>query len=157
MRVLGLTCSSSACGPNWSTFNQVHTKRRNRPTTTKLNNLVYIMYNKKLKLIYLRNRSSKKDKDLLITKNISSDDEWIANPNDEESTKVGDKELNLDVDEMANEIRGNLQLIDEGEDDFGDEDNEIGFDYGDRDGLNNYEYDHLPNDPNHISLDENND
>ncbi|KAK4834132.1 hypothetical protein QYF36_017480 [Acer negundo] len=40
-----------------------------------------------------------------------------------------------------------LQLIDEGEDDFGDEDNEIGFDDADGDGLNNFEYDHLPNDP----------
>ncbi|KAK2641076.1 hypothetical protein Ddye_022839 [Dipteronia dyeriana] len=44
---------------------------------------------------------------------------------------------------------GSLQLIDEDEDDFGDEDNEIGFDDVDgyEDGLNNYEYD-LPNDLN---------
>ncbi|KAK0605404.1 hypothetical protein LWI29_026340 [Acer saccharum] len=115
------------------------------------------MYNKKLKLRYLNNRSSKKDKDPLISKDLSSDDKWIANPNDEENTKVGDEELNLDVDEMANEIKGSLQLIDEGEDDFRDEDNKIGFDDGDKDGLNNYEYYHLLNDPNHISLDENGD
>ncbi|KAK1560546.1 hypothetical protein Q3G72_027925 [Acer saccharum] len=96
-------------------------------------------------------------------------DDWSdtrnrANPNDEESTEVGDEELNLEVDEMANEIGGSLQLIDggegegEGEDDFGDEDNEIGFDDVDgfQDGLNNYEYD-LPNDPNPNSVDENND
>ncbi|KAK4856961.1 hypothetical protein QYF36_023136 [Acer negundo] len=50
-----------------------------------------------------------------------------------------------------------LQLIDEGENDFGDEDNEIGFDDVDgfEDRLNNYEYD-LPNDPNPYSVDENN-
>ncbi|KAK3225072.1 hypothetical protein Dsin_004934 [Dipteronia sinensis] len=154
MRVPGLTCSSSACERNWSTFNQVHTKRRNRLSTTKLNSLVYIMYNKKLKLRYLQNRSSKKDDDPLINQDLPSDDEWIANPNDEESTKVGDEELNLDVDEMANEIRG--------EDDIGDEDNEIVFDDVDgfEDGLNNYEYDlPIPNDPNsnHNSVDENND
>ncbi|KAH6808014.1 hypothetical protein C2S51_029122 [Perilla frutescens var. frutescens] len=45
MKILGLTCSSSACERNWSTFNQVHTKRRNRLSTSKLNSLVYIMYN----------------------------------------------------------------------------------------------------------------
>ncbi|KAK3212305.1 hypothetical protein Dsin_017011 [Dipteronia sinensis] len=82
--------------------------------------LVYIMYNKKLKLRYLKNRSSKRDEDSLINQDIPSDDELIANPNDEESTEDGDEELNLDVDEMANKIRGSLQLIDEGEDDFGD-------------------------------------
>ena len=29
---------------------------------------------------------------------------------------------------MANEIRGSLQLVDEGKDDFGDADNDIGLD-----------------------------
>ncbi|KAK0607304.1 hypothetical protein LWI29_012889 [Acer saccharum] len=83
------------------------------------------MYNKKLKLRYLQNRSSKKDEDHFI--NLPSGNEWIANPNDEESIEVGDEERNLDVDEMANEIGGSLQLINECENDFGDEDNEIGF------------------------------
>ena len=46
-------------------------------------------------------------------------------------------------------------MIDGGKDDFGDEDNEIGLDDVDWDRLNNFEYDHLPNDPNPISLDEN--
>ena len=73
---------------------------------TKLNSLVYIMYNKKLKLRYLQNRSSKKDEDPLINQDLLSDDEWIANSNDEESTEVGDEELNLEVDEMTNEIGG---------------------------------------------------
>ncbi|TXG49418.1 hypothetical protein EZV62_025293 [Acer yangbiense] len=54
-------------------------------------------------------------------------------------------------------IRGSLKLIDGGKDDFGDEDNEIELDDVDGDGLNNFEYDHLPNDPNPISLDENDD
>lgn len=104
MRVLGLTCSSSACERNWSTFNQVHTKRRNRLTTTKLNSLVYIMYNEKLR--FRKNRSFKKDEDPLIHEDLSSNDEWIAEPNDEENTDGGDDELNWDVDEMTNELRG---------------------------------------------------
>ncbi|KAK4835794.1 hypothetical protein QYF36_014719 [Acer negundo] len=83
---------------------------------------------------------------------------YLKNFEQEKHQEVGDEELNLEVDEMANEIRGSLQLIDEGEDDFGDEDNKIRFDDVDgfEDGLNNYEYD-LPNDPNPNSVDENND
>ncbi|KAL6508787.1 hypothetical protein OROHE_021346 [Orobanche hederae] len=30
VRILSLTCSSPACERNWSTFNQIHTKKRNR-------------------------------------------------------------------------------------------------------------------------------
>lgn len=48
MKVLSLICSASACERNWSTFNQVHTKKRNRLSTSKMNSLVYIMYNKKM-------------------------------------------------------------------------------------------------------------
>ncbi|KAL5555963.1 hypothetical protein UlMin_038199 [Ulmus minor] len=96
MRILRLTCSSSACERNWSTFNQVHTKRRNRLTTTKLNSLVYIMYNKKLKLRYMKIRSTTKDEeDPLIDENLFSDDEWIGNPNDEEIIEKRDQEINL--------------------------------------------------------------
>ncbi|KAK1555954.1 hypothetical protein Q3G72_033838 [Acer saccharum] len=76
------------------------------------------------------------DEDSLINKDLSSDKEWIANPNDEESTAIHDEELNFDVDEIRDEY----------EDDFGVVENEIGFDDIDRDGLNNFEYDHLPND-----------
>lgn len=84
MKILGLTCSASACERNWSTFNQVHTKRRNRLTTKKLNSLVYIMYNKKLKDKHLKKQSRKDDVDPLIVEDVPSDDEWIADPNDED-------------------------------------------------------------------------
>ncbi|CAH9116630.1 unnamed protein product [Cuscuta europaea] len=70
VKILGLTCSSSACEQNWSTFNQVHTKRRNRLSTIKLNSLVFIMFNKNLK--FRKSRLQKKE-DNLIFKNISSD------------------------------------------------------------------------------------
>ncbi|KAL5544572.1 hypothetical protein UlMin_008356 [Ulmus minor] len=106
IRILGLTCSSSACERNWSTFNQVHTKRSNRLTTTKLNRFVYIMYNKKLKLRYMKIRLTTKDEeDPLIDENLFSDDEWIGNPNDEEIIEERDQEINLIVDEMSNDMR----------------------------------------------------
>ncbi|KAL5543777.1 hypothetical protein UlMin_007561 [Ulmus minor] len=85
VKILSLTCSASACERNWSTFNQVHTKRRNRLSTKKLNTLVYIMYNKRLKHKYLIAQSRKEDVDPLAleAKDLSSDDEWVANPNDD--------------------------------------------------------------------------
>ncbi|KAH6756958.1 hypothetical protein C2S53_009192 [Perilla frutescens var. hirtella] len=88
MKILGLTCSASACERNWSTFNQVHTKRRNRLSTNRLNSLVYIMYNKKLKLKFLKKQSRKVEEDPLIVEDVLSDDEWIANPNDDEDVSI---------------------------------------------------------------------
>ncbi|XLU98683.1 hypothetical protein S245_013023, partial [Arachis hypogaea] len=41
IRVLSLTCSSSGCERNWSAFEMVHTKRRNRLHQKKMNDLVY--------------------------------------------------------------------------------------------------------------------
>ncbi|XP_038680576.1 uncharacterized protein LOC119981502 isoform X1 [Tripterygium wilfordii] len=78
IKVLGLTCSSSACERNWSTFNQVHTKKRNRLTTKKMNDLVYILYNKKLKDRHLKLQEVTEDP--LVLDDIASDDEWVANP-----------------------------------------------------------------------------
>ncbi|WOL01049.1 hypothetical protein Cni_G09762 [Canna indica] len=47
--VLSLTCSSSGCERNWSGFEMVNTKKRNRLHQKKMNDLVYVMYNLKLK------------------------------------------------------------------------------------------------------------
>ncbi|PON47573.1 HAT, C-terminal dimerization domain containing protein [Parasponia andersonii] len=103
IRVLGLTCSSLTCERNWSTFNQVHTKRRNRLTTSRMNTLVYIMYNKKLKHKFLKAQSRKEKDDPLIVENVSSDDEWVTNPNDEddEETRMIDLDEAIDVEDAG--------------------------------------------------------
>ena len=66
IKFLGLTCSALGCECNWSTFNQVHTKKRNRLATMRMNNLVNIMYNKKLKDRHLRLKILAKDEDPLL-------------------------------------------------------------------------------------------
>ncbi|CAI9270467.1 unnamed protein product [Lactuca saligna] len=43
MRILSLTSSLSGCEKNWSTFEAVHMKKRNRLERNRLNNLVYII------------------------------------------------------------------------------------------------------------------
>ncbi|KAF0895686.1 hypothetical protein E2562_014305, partial [Oryza meyeriana var. granulata] len=48
-RILGLTCSSSGCERNWSDFEQVHSKRRNRLLHDRMSDLVFVKFNSRLK------------------------------------------------------------------------------------------------------------
>ncbi|KAL4374287.1 hypothetical protein AHAS_Ahas05G0166700 [Arachis hypogaea] len=48
IRVLSQTCSSSGCERNWSIFEHIHSKKRNRLEHQKLNDLVYVHYNLRL-------------------------------------------------------------------------------------------------------------
>jgi len=50
MKILSLTCSATGCERNWSTFDQVHTKRINRLEQQRLNALVYVKYNLQLEM-----------------------------------------------------------------------------------------------------------
>ena len=50
MRLVSQCCSSSECERNWSTFALLHTKVRNRLSHKKLNKLVYVNYNFRLRL-----------------------------------------------------------------------------------------------------------
>ncbi|XP_039048882.1 uncharacterized protein LOC120189745 [Hibiscus syriacus] len=49
IRLLSQTSSSSGCERNWSVFERIHTKRRNRLEHQRLNDLVYVTYNLRLK------------------------------------------------------------------------------------------------------------
>ncbi|XP_062212037.1 uncharacterized protein LOC133913009 isoform X2 [Phragmites australis] len=46
-RIVSLCASSSGCERNWSTFEFIHTKKRNRLEHKRLNDLVYVAYNRK--------------------------------------------------------------------------------------------------------------
>ncbi|XP_042012029.1 uncharacterized protein LOC121760424 [Salvia splendens] len=48
LKVLSLTCSASGCERNWSVFEQIHSKKRNRLEHQKMHDLVYVKYNQKL-------------------------------------------------------------------------------------------------------------
>ncbi|XP_035833408.1 uncharacterized protein LOC118482061 isoform X2 [Helianthus annuus] len=57
IRILSQTTSSSGCERNWSVFERIHTKRRNRLEYQRLNDLVYVHYN-----LLLQNRANQKNK-----------------------------------------------------------------------------------------------
>ncbi|RWV83433.1 hypothetical protein GW17_00054960 [Ensete ventricosum] len=50
IRVLSQTATSSGCERNWSTFALIHTKVRNRLSYRRLEKLVYVHYNMRLRL-----------------------------------------------------------------------------------------------------------
>nr|XP_017188130.2 uncharacterized protein LOC103432819 [Malus domestica]XP_028956194.1 uncharacterized protein LOC103432819 [Malus domestica] len=79
IRVLGLTCSASGCERNWSTFQMIHKKKRNRLEHKRLNALAYVKYN-----LALSERSLKRSGrcDPIVVEEIDSDDEWITERED---------------------------------------------------------------------------
>ncbi|XP_042472577.1 uncharacterized protein LOC122055277 [Zingiber officinale] len=74
IKVLSLTCSASGCERNWSIFEHIHSKKRNRLDHKKLQDLVYVKYNQTLK-----SRAVKKDKgDPIVLRNIDGcSNEWL--------------------------------------------------------------------------------
>eukprot|EP00253_Pinus_taeda_P027583 PITA_27583 len=48
IRILSQTCSSSGCERNWSVFEKIHNKKRNRLESHRLNDMVYVYYNLQL-------------------------------------------------------------------------------------------------------------
>lgn len=56
------------------------------------------MYNKKLRFGFLKKQSRKDEDDPLIVEDVPSDDEWVANPCDDEI-----ESLELQIEDDANE------------------------------------------------------
>ncbi|KAH0459542.1 hypothetical protein IEQ34_012356 [Dendrobium chrysotoxum] len=102
VRVLGLTCSFSGCERNWSTYSQVQTKRRNRLSTLRMNSLVYIMHNKRLRDRRMRNKGLKDDEDPLVCEDVASNNEWFI---DDETDLPSSEDLSVDV------LRGEADLV----------------------------------------------
>ncbi|XP_023761629.1 uncharacterized protein LOC111910069 [Lactuca sativa] len=76
MRILSLTSSSSGCERNWSTFEAVHTKKRNRLETNRLNNLVCVQFKANL----MEKNKKRKDRTLevLLANDSHAAQEWMV-------------------------------------------------------------------------------
>ena len=53
IRVLSQACSASGCELNWSVFEHIHIKKRNRLEHRRLNDLVFVQCNLHLRYMYL--------------------------------------------------------------------------------------------------------
>src|SRR5436190_1308342 len=58
IRILSQTVSSSNCERNWTTFSLIHTKTRNRLTMVRLEKLVFVHYNMRLRERHVRRRNN---------------------------------------------------------------------------------------------------
>lgn len=102
IRILSLTCSSSGCERNWSAFEMVHTKKRNRLRQQKMNDLVYVMANMRL----TRKETRKREPFEFV--DIESDDEFLT------SSTIGldhnddgeNVQLPIDVEGSASHVFG---------------------------------------------------
>ncbi|XP_010490147.1 PREDICTED: uncharacterized protein LOC104767878 [Camelina sativa] len=82
VKVLSLTCSATGCERNWSVFQHLHTKKRNRLAQERLNDLVFVKYNRTLQRLY----KLKDTIDPIILEDIDDCNEWLVGRMDEEST-----------------------------------------------------------------------
>ncbi|XP_015160014.1 uncharacterized protein [Solanum tuberosum] len=111
MKVLSLTCSSSGCERNWSVFEHIHSKKRNRLALSRLNDLVYIKYNRTLKRRY----DARDLIDPIRLDNIDDSNEWLVGcPEDQVDELVyedddltwGSVATAIGVDESIYHLRG---------------------------------------------------
>ncbi|KAK9086203.1 hypothetical protein Syun_028597 [Stephania yunnanensis] len=77
VRILSQTCSTYGCDHNWSAFDQIHTKRQNHLAQKRLNELVYVHYNLRLRERQFRrkNESPLSLDDVLLESQL---DEWTV-------------------------------------------------------------------------------
>ncbi|XP_044453134.1 nucleolin-like [Triticum aestivum] len=94
IRILSLTCSSSACERNWSAFERVHSKKRTRLGQKKLNDLVYVMFNKRLDSKY-----SERERDPLLAKYIEDEppNEWMLDEELLQDDESSEDEAEIDI------------------------------------------------------------
>ena len=75
IRVLSLTCSATGCERNWSTFDHVHTKKRNCLEQKRVNALVFVNYNINLELRQIKREENGESYDLICLSDMEFDDE----------------------------------------------------------------------------------
>ncbi|XLV03352.1 hypothetical protein S245_017689, partial [Arachis hypogaea] len=71
IKILSLTCSASGCERNWSIFEHIHTKKRNKLDHERMESLVFIKYNQQLIEMY----NLKDEVDPIALNDI---DEWLV-------------------------------------------------------------------------------
>ncbi|XP_020886219.1 uncharacterized protein LOC110229752 [Arabidopsis lyrata subsp. lyrata] len=88
-KILALTSSSSGCERNWSSFEAIHTKKRNILDVNRLNSLVYVQIN--ARLFNKHKKMKEKAIDVIIDDgNEETIEDWIVEEHqDDQATVVG--------------------------------------------------------------------
>ncbi|KAL4592745.1 hypothetical protein LXL04_005749 [Taraxacum kok-saghyz] len=97
IRILSQTASSSGCERNWSVFEMIHTKKRNRLEHQRLNDLVFVHYNLRLQN---RLKVDKRSYDPIDYECIDKTDFWVVEEEPEGELDYNDIENMLDEQEQ---------------------------------------------------------
>nr|GEV11040.1 hypothetical protein [Tanacetum cinerariifolium] len=108
IKILSLTTSSSGCERNWSAFEGIHTKKRNRLDSQRLHDLVYVQFN--AKLINKREKVKNQNADVLRSFDASKAQSWIVG--------ISEDEEELEEDDSIGVGRGAVRGRELHEDDF---------------------------------------
>jgi hypothetical protein len=95
IRVLSQTCSASGCERNWSIFERIHTKKRNRLEQKQLNDLVFMQHNLQLRRNQLLNR--RLDTNPIVLEDIDPTSEWV------EESHPPEFDPDFDIDDLESE------------------------------------------------------
>lgn len=88
MRILSQVCSTSPIEKHWSTFQQIHSEKRNKINKETLNDVAYIHYNLRL----ARSKTSKAiDTDPLQLDEIDMTSEWVEETENSSPTQWLDR------------------------------------------------------------------
>ncbi|KAL4568318.1 hypothetical protein LXL04_023927 [Taraxacum kok-saghyz] len=97
IRILSQTASSSGCERNWSVFERIHTKKRNRLEHQRLNDLVFVHYNLRLQN---RLKVDKRSYDPIDYECIDKTDFWVVEEEPEGELDYNDIENMFDEQEQ---------------------------------------------------------
>ncbi|XP_019184244.1 PREDICTED: uncharacterized protein LOC109179128 [Ipomoea nil] len=86
IKIISLTSSSSGCEKNWSTFEGIHTKKRNRLESNHLNNPVFVQFNTNL----MNKRKKEQNVEILLGSDATFAQDWIV---EDEVEVVGEDEV----------------------------------------------------------------
>lgn len=99
------TCNAIGCECNWSVFERIHTKKRNHLDQKRLNDLVYVQYNLRLRCNQLMN--TRPGSDPIVLEDIDPTSDWVVESHPAEFDS--DEELDLVLQMMAS-LEHNVQL-----------------------------------------------
>ncbi|XP_022003656.2 uncharacterized protein LOC110901115 [Helianthus annuus] len=80
--VLSQTCSASPSERSWSTFDNLHSKKRNCLLQQKLNDLVFIQYNPRLQRRF-NSLKANRSLDPILLRDVEENDDWVTPTQDE--------------------------------------------------------------------------
>jgi hypothetical protein len=90
--VLSQTCNAFGCERNWFVFERIHTKKRNRLEQKRLNDLVFVQYNLRLRCNQLLNK--RLDSDPIVLDDVDPTSDWVVETHPPEF----DVDYDLEVD-----------------------------------------------------------